>query len=517
MKYLILAVLLATATLCYGQPSNNTCANATPLTLGNGTCVTMVGTNIGATSTPGLNPNCGWYNGGDIWYSFVAPAGGAVIIETFDDGSGTFLDTDMALYNTCGGTQLACNASTPPGTSATLNLTGLTPGATYYIAVWEYFNDTAGNFFICAYSPPNTPANDECANATPVLISSTLACGSTVSGTVASATPSPQAVSCGGDFNDDVWYSFVATDTEHQITVNYTGGTTRDLVFQLSTGTCGALTEIYCHDVPDVGWTADMLTIGTTYYIRIASFTTTSQNTTFDVCVATIPSVPPPNDDCVNATPLPVGGPTCTTPLTVHLAAATTSQEVHTCANYMGGDIWFSFVAPLSGTATVETSDVNNIFADTGIAIYDACGGGNLLDCDDDDGFGFYSESILTGLTPGATYYIAVWEGFNDAIISFNICVFDPNNSSSCPNDYAFSGSGGLTGSESGTADYETDGPVESVQTIMNGARVDYDSKLYVLMTNGFIANQNADFNAFIDGCNGGAGGLNLDGEIKIE
>ncbi len=88
---------------------------------------------------------------------------------------------------------------------------------------------------------------------------------------------------------------------------------------------------------------------------------------------------------------------------------------------------------------------------------------------------------------------------------------------SACPPDYQFVASGGtfggLTGTEPGIADYETDGIIESVQTITATAKVDYDSKISILMDPTFEVILGAEFHAFIDGCNGGAGGINLQGD----
>lgn len=77
------------------------------------------------------------------------------------------------------------------------------------------------------------------------------------------------------------------------------------------------------------------------------------------------------------------------------------------------------------------------------------------------------------------------------------------------PPDYAFAGSGGLTGVELGVADYETDGVLESTQTIDFSSVVDYDSAIEVHLLPGFETILGAQFEAFIDGCNGGMGGQN--------
>ena len=75
------------------------------------------------------------------------------------------------------------------------------------------------------------------------------------------------------------------------------------------------------------------------------------------------------------------------------------------------------------------------------------------------------------------------------------------------PLDYAFSGSGGLTGVELGNVDYETDGIIESTQLIDFSSIVDYDSSIEIHLLPGFETIKGAQFEAFIDGCDNGGGG----------
>lgn len=78
----------------------------------------------------------------------------------------------------------------------------------------------------------------------------------------------------------------------------------------------------------------------------------------------------------------------------------------------------------------------------------------------------------------------------------FSIHEFD------CPPNFIENSFGELTGTESGTVEYETEGGIESVQTILSGADVDYDSRNYVDLKPGFETHLNSFFHAFIDGCN---------------
>ena len=71
-------------------------------------------------------------------------------------------------------------------------------------------------------------------------------------------------------------------------------------------------------------------------------------------------------------------------------------------------------------------------------------------------------------------------------------------------------GSLNLTGNEIGIADYETSGDIVSDQIIEATAQVDYDAVTSITLNPGFTIQDGGVFYAFIDGCNDGAGGINL-------
>lgn len=71
-----------------------------------------------------------------------------------------------------------------------------------------------------------------------------------------------------------------------------------------------------------------------------------------------------------------------------------------------------------------------------------------------------------------------------------------------CPNDFEASGSGALVGTESGVAEYQTNGKLESLQIIAPGADVKYDSKLCIELKPGFEVQSSALFETALDGCN---------------
>ena len=103
------------------------------------------------------------------------------------------------------------------------------------------------------------------------------------------ATPSSESNSCGGSADDDVWFEFTAVSENHAISLYNIVGDTQDLYHVLYEGDgCGSLNQIYCSD--DNNSTANDLTIGNNYFIRVYSFTANElSNLTFDICVFTVP------------------------------------------------------------------------------------------------------------------------------------------------------------------------------------------------------------------------------------
>lgn len=146
-----------TGNICITFPlTNDECTGAITLPVGQFECSFVGGgiTNLGATpsvtSVP-LTPTCGSIAGAqDVWYKFVAPAGGQVAIDT---QSGTITDGAMALYHapdgTCGSLNLLeCDDDDGTGAMPRIVRYNLIGGNTYYLRVWDYGGGT-GTMNIC--------------------------------------------------------------------------------------------------------------------------------------------------------------------------------------------------------------------------------------------------------------------------------------------------------------------------------------------------------------------------------
>jgi len=157
-----------------------------------------------------------------------------------------------------------------------------------------------------------------------------------------------------------------------------------------------------------------------TYYIMVDTWAAPDCIPDFDLTITTAAS-PPANDDCSGAIALSVD---CEcTPITATNVAATDSGETPGCANYQGGDVWFSAVVPANGYLVVESA-VNGGFTDGGMAAWTGtCAGLTLYECDDDDGPGLMPMIEIDDMgLAGQTLYFSVWEYGNDTYGDFDIC-----------------------------------------------------------------------------------------------
>ncbi len=138
-------------------PANDTCDAALPISDGDAQAYdTESATSAGLTLA-----SCGlpttMYN--DIFYTYTASCTGTVTIST----CGTNYDTVLAVFDACGGTQLACDddtcdGTTPPGSTLASQLSfAATAGTTYVIAVGSFTTTASGAGVLNISCTPDTP------------------------------------------------------------------------------------------------------------------------------------------------------------------------------------------------------------------------------------------------------------------------------------------------------------------------------------------------------------------------
>lgn len=131
--------------------------------------------------------------------------------------------------------------------------------------------------------------------------------------------------------------------------------------------------------------------------------------------------VPPPGS--VPCTAIPIDTATC--------ANANNSTALGTginpgCANYQGGDVWYTMPVPASGNVVVSTANTGGL-NDTGIALWVGpdCFNRTLVGCDDDSGPDYFSMLLAGELTVGDTLWIQAF-GYGGGTGAFELCVADP-------------------------------------------------------------------------------------------
>ena len=380
-------------------PPNDDCSGAYPVTINtNLSCTNVVsGTIANATQSAVITTACDGSEDDDVWFSFVATQNQLVI--NLINIQGSTADLFHSLWTGgCNNMSLVPNSCSDPNYSTPSNLV---VGQTYYLRVYSYgIIHEITSFDVCIGTLPLPPINDECSGAIAVSINSDLTCSNTTPGTITAATASPvDTVTCGGSEDDDVWFSFVATQSTHRISLINIQGTTTDLYHSVWTGGCNNIYFVAgsCSD-PNISQLSG-LTIGQTYYIRVYSFTIiTGQIVNFDICISSPPTATPPNDNCDTGQPLTVGNVFNSNPIMgTNLSATYSNPPNPGCGFYTSNDVWYTVSVPNSGNITIETGPVTGSnLTNTAIAAYSGSCSGTLtpVACNDDNGIGSFSKII---------------------------------------------------------------------------------------------------------------------------
>lgn len=429
-KSLIPFVFLFTITSTAFSQGNTPCT-AVAITA-NLACTNTAGTTAGLTYQNNTNnagtPSCASPGAPDGWYAFTPTTTATYTISLT---AGGITDSGMSIYTAASGcaapfTAITCDDDGGTGTMSQI-VTALTSGTTYYIRIWEY-SSGSGTFDICIIqgaAPAPAPANDNPCTATAAAVNAVFSCTTQTGGTLVGATSSTVGLgSCFGTADDDVWYSFVANNATQLISLNNIAGSTSDLYFSIHPGTCGSIgAALLCSD-PESN-TVTGLTVGTTYYVRIYSYTsTTGQTSTFSLCISP-PPTPPANDNPCTATAAAVNAVfSCTTQTGGTLAGATSSTVgLGSCFGTADDDVWYSFVANNS-TQLITLNNVAGSTTDLYHSVYSgSCGApGAALICSDPN------SSTVTGLTVGNTYYVRIYSytSTTGQTTTFSLCINPP-------------------------------------------------------------------------------------------
>lgn len=220
------------------------------------------------------------------WFQLVVTQATTIEVEFGGD-----MPMNAILVDNCTGLNALAEATSPSCDIASLSYTAA-PGTYLLVVLPTAFNgyacSTGQNDYDLYVNYCNPPANDNCAGAISLTVGSSC---SYTNGTGNGATESlPACVNADpGTANDDVWFSFVPSSSEVNIDVQGSSG--YDAVFEVYSGSCGALSSLGCVD--DNFSTGGLesgeftgLSAGMTYYVRVYDWYASAPSTpTFDICV----------------------------------------------------------------------------------------------------------------------------------------------------------------------------------------------------------------------------------------
>lgn len=275
-------------------PDNDACGSGTAQDLAIGGSINFTGTTAGATIDGDYDP-ADLSTFPAVWHTFNVTDACADVTISYCGIDPAFGNWYIVVSTACPMTQESAVFATTNGTdecadgNPTVGFLGLTAG-TYYVPVLSDLASAYGPYSITitATTCATAPANDDCAGAFPLTAGAE--CVGTV-GTTLLATESLPADSCNGFLgvaNDDVWYSFVATQAD--MTVAVQGDGSFDAVIEVYDGACGSTSEIGCADATVGGEAEEVqlnsLVVGQTYYFRLFNYGTAAPTLfTFNVCV----------------------------------------------------------------------------------------------------------------------------------------------------------------------------------------------------------------------------------------
>lgn len=348
---------------------------------------------------------------------------------------------EIRWYASAGATSYKISIGTTPGGSnivnqQTVSTTSFTPSTpfslntTYYVRVIAVGagGTSSGCFETKFTTTPPPPSNDECASATTLTVNPDMNCGAVTAGTTLAATnsnvdPDP----CFGVSDDDVWYKFTATESNHIISLSNVASVGSDysesVQFQVFSGDCNGLASIFCSPYSGVGIVD--VTVGETYYVRVFSSNSGGEFAqSFNICIGKLPP-PPTNDECAAAVTLTVNSDmNCGSKTFGHTRGASDSSvPVSPCDGETDDDVWYKFTAT-STTHAISLSNTTSIGSENSYSLLFQLLSGDCSNLVNVECSEYEDMKVISGLTAGETYYIRVYtEGGAGEAQSFDICV----------------------------------------------------------------------------------------------
>lgn len=273
------------------------------------------------------------------------------------------------------------------------------------------------------------PTNNNCSGATLLPVNSSCI---EFTGTTLNATQTIPG--CAGVANDDVWYSFVATQGNIQIQV--TGSAGFNPVVQVFSGSCGSGPSLGCINATGSGGVElvnlSSLVVGSTYWFRVYHFEATNPTTpTFTICITPQATMPlcsasaPAGNTCAEATLICDVNGYCGSTSASYTADSWPALSTAFCGSIENN----SFIQFVANSSTVSlnvwvTSSTSNLGIQILIFSTPTCGGAvTSYTCVSPLAPSTMASSVTaSGLTPGQTYYMMI-DGYAGDVCNYVIGV----------------------------------------------------------------------------------------------
>ncbi len=380
-------------------------------TLLSGTSVSVVGSNLGATFETGEQYNIGSSGGKSVWWNWTAPAAGSVTVAT----AGSSIDTTLGVYTgsaVSSLTKVASNDDVSSSVHTSLLTFSAVAGQTYRISVDGYSGAT-GQIALQLNAGPAL-VNDAFNSRIVLVGSSVTATGSNTTATTEPGEPANAGV-VGGK---SVWWSWTAP-ASGSVNIS-TAGSSFDTTLGVYTGSSvNALTVKASNDDESSSIHTSRVIFaavaGVTYQISVDGYRAASGNVAILVALL----APPINDNFLNRTV--VSGPSVTA-YGVNLSATSETGEPNHAGVIGGRSVWWSWMAPTSGTITISTAGSN---FDTTLGVYTGSSltGLTSVASNDDESASLRTSRVRFSVVAGRTYQIAV-DGYNGATGNIVLNIF---------------------------------------------------------------------------------------------
>lgn len=398
---------------------NDECTEAVQLTVNtDATCtITSPGILDGATLSSGFSEEgCNWSTPAkDVWYKFTATDTSHSISYTATD---EWAGISLEVYNIT-----ACTDEETPLFCASNQLvaTDLVVGEEYLVRVFANWEGENSEFDLCVRTL-SAPLNDNCETATVAPVNPDISCTETVEGTFQDASVSEGfGTGCGwSDPMKDVWFEFTATNNIHEVTIS-DAQDEWNLYIEVYDATPGCPTlgdPLMC--VAGTYIILGNLEPGTLYKIRVYS-TSETYSSDFVLCVGT--PDPVVNDECENATTIPVNPELeCVETVNGTFHGSTLSEGTGEGCGWTPPlkDVWFEFTAT-SESHGISFSNYDGDFAwNSAFEVYDAADCGVLGDpifCGEE------FDVALNDLIIGNTYKIRLYATSIGMNSDFTVCI----------------------------------------------------------------------------------------------